>query len=251
MKPGLVSVTFRQLSPQKIAELCVSAGLQGIEWGGDVHVPHGDRDSAREVLSLTRNAGLEVAAYGSYYRVGKSEQDGLSFDDVLQTAVDLGAPTIRVWAGTKNSEDADEEYFSAVAGELRRICDLAAAQNIRVATEFHGNTLTNTASSAHRLLTETDHPNLRTLWQVPVGDSPAEALRGLHSLHPHLLNVHVFQWLLKPEGLDRRPLEEGAEVWQEYFAAARDKAQWALLEFVAGDDPAQLLRDAATLNRWL
>jgi hypothetical protein len=40
--PGLVSVTFRKLAPAAIVELAVKAQLRSIEWGGDVHVPHGD-----------------------------------------------------------------------------------------------------------------------------------------------------------------------------------------------------------------
>ena len=39
--PGLVSVTFRKLSPEEIVQLVVSSGLKGIEWGGDIHLPHG------------------------------------------------------------------------------------------------------------------------------------------------------------------------------------------------------------------
>ncbi|MEL7086971.1 MAG: hypothetical protein AAGL98_00775 [Planctomycetota bacterium] len=64
--PGLVSVTFRKLTPTQICELAADAGLQGIEWGGDVHVPAGDVGAAKAVAALTRARGLAVAAYGSY-----------------------------------------------------------------------------------------------------------------------------------------------------------------------------------------
>src|SRR5690242_18609852 len=96
---GLVSVTFRQLPPQQIVELAAQGGLAAIEWGGDVHVPHGELQTARRVLERTRQAGLQVAAYGSYYRVGVSPAQGLAFESVLETALALQAPTIRVWAG--------------------------------------------------------------------------------------------------------------------------------------------------------
>ncbi|MDD5482315.1 MAG: hypothetical protein PHP98_01495 [Kiritimatiellae bacterium] len=39
---GLTSVTFRKLSCRKVAALVKKAGLAAIEWGGEVHVPHGD-----------------------------------------------------------------------------------------------------------------------------------------------------------------------------------------------------------------
>lgn len=46
VKTGLVSVTFRQKSVEEIAALTAEAGLSGVEWGGDVHVPPGDREAA-------------------------------------------------------------------------------------------------------------------------------------------------------------------------------------------------------------
>ena len=39
---GLVSVTFRDKTPAEIVSEVKKAGLDAIEWGGDVHVPHGD-----------------------------------------------------------------------------------------------------------------------------------------------------------------------------------------------------------------
>ena len=45
-------------------------------------------------------AGLAIAAYGSYYRV--EHDDPAPFEPVLATAVELGAPTVRVWAGSYN-----------------------------------------------------------------------------------------------------------------------------------------------------
>jgi 3-dehydroshikimate dehydratase len=49
IKTGLVSVSFRKFSPEKIIEMVKNAGLCAIEWGGDVHVPHGDVELARKV----------------------------------------------------------------------------------------------------------------------------------------------------------------------------------------------------------
>ena len=79
----------------------VQAGLDGIEWGGDVHVPHGDLRRAREVRDMTRSEAIRIASYGSYYRVG--DRAPTSFEKVLDTAVELGAPLIRVWAGKQGS----------------------------------------------------------------------------------------------------------------------------------------------------
>ena len=66
IKSGLVSITFRQLNPQQIVDIAAGAGLSGIEWGGDVHVPHGDLECSRKTGQITQDAGLEVVAYGYY-----------------------------------------------------------------------------------------------------------------------------------------------------------------------------------------
>lgn len=250
LRPGLVSVTFRKLTPQDIVALVRRAGAWGIEWGGDVHVPHGDLTRAREVRELTTETGLAVAAYGSYYRVGQSEGDGLPFERVLDTALELGAPTIRVWAGTAGSGATDAATRARIVAELQRIAALAARGGVRVALEFHGGTLTDDNESAVKLFAEASHPNLRTYWQPLLGFDDATCLAGLRALAPRLDHVHAYQWATAQ---DRRPLAEGAARWAEFLrvAAAVPGDRGVLLEFVAGDAPENFLRDTATLKAWL
>jgi len=252
--PGLVSVTFRALTPRTIVDITASAGLAGIEWGGDIHVPHGDLERAREVGRMTRDAGLAIAAYGSYYTVGKPEAEGMSFGNVLDTAIALGAPLIRVWAGNRGSADADDAYRHMVADETCRIAAAAAAAKLEVAFEFHGGTLTDSTASAAALLAATAKAGARCYWQPPVGWSTAERAEALRVVMPHLSNLHVYQW---NEAHDRRPLAEGETEWLSYLKAAaatagnHNRQRWALLEFVRQDDPAQFAEDAAVLLRLL
>ncbi|MCC6416536.1 MAG: sugar phosphate isomerase/epimerase [Opitutaceae bacterium] len=247
---GLVSVTFRKLPPERIVALVRQAGLRGIEWGGDIHVPHGELGRAREVGEITREAGLEVTAYGSYYRAARSEDEGLPFQQVLATALELGAPVVRVWAGTVGSAMADEEARWRVAADLRRIAGLAAKAGVRVATEFHGGTLTDTNESTNQLLLEADHPNLFTYWQPLTGMTDEICLQALGQLAPRLSHLHVFHWRTPQE---RLALAEGAARWKKFLAAARRAPgdRGAMLEFVPDDEPENFLRDAATLLAWL
>src|SRR4051812_33893599 len=105
---GLVSVTFRQLSPPQIVDLAHKAQLQTIEWGADIHVPAGDLVRAREVRGMTVDAGLSITSYGSYFRAG--EDDPADFSPVLESAQALGALSIRIWAGRRGSANAVAEY---------------------------------------------------------------------------------------------------------------------------------------------
>lgn len=245
--PGLVSITLRQLSPEQILALCSEAGLSAIEWGGDIHVPPNDLENAQRVGFLTRACGLSVAAYGSYYRLGVSEAQGLSFSAIAATAAALGAPLIRVWAGNKGSVEMDTAEREAVIADARRIAEIAAARDLRVAYEYHRNTLTDTRESVGQLLAETDLP---TLWQPTIGWDSAEQLTSLEAVLPRLEHVHVFQWL--KDGT-RRPLSDGEKPWREFLRLLQplDRPVPLLLEFVENDDPENVRRDAATLCSWI
>jgi sugar phosphate isomerase/epimerase len=254
--PGLVSVTFRQLPPRRVVELTRVAGLGSIEWAGDVHVPHGDRAAARDVRRMTNDAGLAVSAYGSYYRAGVSESQGLAFRRVLDTAALLEAPTIRVWAGVVGSASADNATRRAIIADLVRVCDLAAGANVGVSLEFHADTLADTAESTAALLRDVARPNLTTFWQPPNGAPPGRALAGLRLLLPHVSNLHVFHWW--PDHRHRWPLARGQRRWREYVRAVaaavngdgrNGQSRTASIEFVVGDSVEQFRDDAATLKR--
>lgn len=249
-RTGLVSISFRNWSPEELIDRVLEAGQSGVEWGGDVHVPHGDTVRALQVGQLTRDAGLTVVAYGSYYRAAETENNP-DFHAVLDSALALGAPTIRVWAGRRGSAIADEAYRNAVKNDLARICALAETQNIRVALEYHGGTLTDHPDSARELLESLRCPNLDSLWQPPNGQTFEYCLASLEDLLPRVSHVHVFHW--GKGGGDRFPLEDGAERWKVYLSrlAFPGQSRWALLEFVKGDDPDQYLQDALTLGRWV
>lgn len=247
IKPGLVSITFRQKSPQEIIRLCEETDLQGVEWGSDVHVPHGDLSKARQVRRWCEGAGLQIVAYGSYYYTGHSEEE-LNFAKVLETARELGAPLIRTWAGEMDAQDADEKYFQNIVEESQRMGDLANAMNIQLAYEFHGKTINNSAAASKVLFDAIDHPAWQTLWQLlSIETIPHE--ESLQSVLPRLANLHVYHW----ENFNNRfPLADGFAEWQKYFSIANDGVpRWALLEFVKDDDPANLGEDAAVLHQLL
>ncbi len=250
---GLVSITFRKLSPDEIIGLVEKAGLRCVEWGGDVHCPPDDPANAREVGRRTRAAGLEVAAYGSYYRLGKPESEQPPFERVVEAAAALEAPSIRVWAGTKGSAETDPAERARLVEEGRRIGDVAEKAGLSIAFEYHANTLTDTTESAATLFDEINHPRVLSLWQ-PRAAEPVEAnLVALAGVLPRLVNVHVFHWTFPNGTRERRPLAEGREDWRQYLEMVRStgRPHACMIEFVRDDDPGAFLRDAEELKRWL
>ena len=248
---GLVSVTFRALSPGEIVDLVVQAGLKGIEWGGDVHAPHGDVARAREVYERTVDAGLTIPSYGSYYRPGQENPPPAeaSFEAALESAIALHAPIVRVWAGRRGSADADAAYWQRVVDDSLRIAGLAQQAGLAIAYEFHGNTLTDTNASALRLLQAADHPALSTYWQSRGEEDEGTRLEGLRAVLPRLSHVHVQQG----SGGQRTPLAEGADLWARRLDLVRSTGRdhYALIEFVQDDAPEAFLRDAETLKGWI
>ena len=255
---GLCSITFRDLSPQQIVEAVAKAELAGVEWGGDVHCPHGDTSTATDVGRMTRDAGLAVSSYGSYYRAGPlaAGKDTPEVSAVIESAVALEAPLIRIWAGCVGSVSADagQAYWSAVADDTRHMADLAEAAGIRIAFEYHANSLTDSLPSTLRLLALVDHDNVSTYWQPPFGSKRQPNLTAIEALAGKLSNLHVFHWLrTATDKIDHRPLAEGDEDWLNYLteAWAVPGDRWAILEFVANGELEAFVADAATLKTWL
>ena len=243
--PGAVSATFRrmEMSAEAVTELLADCGLQAVEWSENVHVAPGDPEGASILRRKTEAAGLQVAAYGSYYRLGEQADPVRVFSESLASASALCAPVIRIWAGTQPSDAVDDAAFHALAQEAAQIADLAEKASIRVAFEWHKNTLTDTNASALRLLTEANHPNLYCLWQPTGALTPRERAEGIRLMGEKLINFHVYSW---PDGT-RGPLN--AAEWQYYFdaAAAMGGTHCALLEFVRDDTVEQFRSDAQTL----
>ncbi len=250
IRPGLCSVTLRAQSVDAVARLAAECGVGAIEWGGDVHVPPGDAAAARRARVASDAAGVAIASYGSYL-FAAGPPIAAESTAVLDTAVALGAPNVRVWAGF-GIVAGSGEYRSLVAG-LAAFAVAADARGITVGLEFHGGTPTATVDGALALLDAVAAPNLSTYWQAPYWrgpTTPAADAAEVAAVGGRLSHLHVYEWA-GPE--DRRPLADGHARWSAVFDAARKLGgdRTAFLEFVADDDPDVLRRDAATLHEWL
>lgn len=240
MLTGLTSISFRQLTADEIIALTVKAGLDGIEWGGDVHIPPASPKLAALVAEKTRAAGLKVLSYGSYWRC----DDPAAFDGILESAKALGAPIIRVWAGSKTIDEITGGEFDSILLNVRTAAEKAAACGIGIAFEYHRGTLTQTKEGAVWLLEHLPMENVTTYWQPNPDITFEEQLQEIDDVKDRLSYLHVFAW---EKGNIRFPLEHAAGKWKEYFTRAKAKA--ALIEFVAGDTPEQFLADAAVLKK--
>ena len=243
-KTGIVSISFRDRSPEQILIAASEAGLDAVEWGGDVHVPHGDLEAARLVRELSAAFDTEIAEYGSYYAIGKS--DPSLFEDILNTARDLGTNVIRVWAHQgKPSDSFSEEEYQACVADAKRIC--AMAGDITVALECHPNTLTDEYHTELKFIRDVGCDNLKTFWQ-PNQHRPVDYnLDSIRALLPYIVSVHVYSWKRK----ERLPLAALESDWLQYVELLSAKDLNYMLEFMHDGNIETLKETAATLKKWL
>lgn len=241
LNTGMVSVTFRKYSVDEVVAATVKAGLEGIEWGGDIHVPVGDYAAAEHAAKLCSDNGLKIYSYGSYYRAGM----GQHFTPVIETAKALGALNVRVWAGSYGSETTPDNRM-AVTADLKRICKKAAKRGINVSVEFHQGTLTDEAPSALLLAKEVDEPNFSLYWQPNQFRTFEDNIFALETVMPYLSSVHVFSWT----GNNRYPLRNHDKQWKVYtdYLMKNEKDHTMLLEFSCDDSESAFLDDAEYLK---
>ena len=248
-EPGLCSVTFRSMPTQAVIELSAANGIKAIEWGGDIHVPPGDLDNARDVAARTAKAGLTISSYGSYiFAPDFAPQDVTA---TLETAKALGTSHIRIWPGSRRRPSADYSPAErrAATEALATLARRADDYGMTIGLEYHPNSLTDTLTSSLQLLEDLPIPNLFFYWQPAPGLPLDDALAEISSLGSRICHLHVFAWL---KDASRLPLRERADYWRACIDALPEsdwtKPAYAMLEFVRSDDVSQLSEDAVTLK---
>lgn len=239
-KTGLTTVTFRRKNLREIMLFAAAAGLDGLEIGGDVHVPPGDIKTATLTRVRARAAELELFSYGSYFTAGESGQS--EFTDVLRTAVALGVPRIRVW--TAKCGNGDERAEDDTVRALRDICRTAAIEGIEIGMEFHNGTVNDGADRAIRIIERVGADNLFTYWQPLYGQ--ARNVADITALGAYCKHVHVYNWTYGENGIMRHTLDDPNLDWAQYVRLLGNKTY--IMEFVKDDDERIFLDDAAYLK---
>lgn len=244
---GVASVTFRGLEAEQIVSLAVAAGLDGIEWGGDVHVPCGDLKTAKKVQGITKEAGLSVISYGGYFRLGVQRAEEIEY--YLQAAQTLGAPIMRIWGGDKSSVMYGKEERRLLVSQAKQIAARAEAYGITLGFECHDSTITDDYAFVKQFLDEVGSPFLKTYWQPNRFRDFSYNLEALKALASDVICVHVQRWA----GDTRFFLHEFQNEWEQYTAVLKVAGPdyKFILEFLPGNDSASLGQEAETLRTLL
>lgn len=238
---GLVSISFRSLTPEQIVDYMLDAGLRYVEWGSDVHAKKDDIETLQRIAALQQEKGIVCSSYGTYFHLG---QDPLSeLPGYIAAAKTLGTNILRLWCGNRKSTDYTAEEKKVFFEECRAAARIAAENNVIFCMECHNNTYTQLLEGTLELMEAVNSPAFRMYWQPNQYISVAENIDCANRIAPYTVHIHAFKWI----GQNKYPLAEGAADWTEYLKAFKGEHA-LLLEFMPDDKPESLKQEAATLN---
>lgn len=162
MQIGFTSTSFRQIKNiERIVKIAAACHVDCIEWGGDIHIKN--VNDAKKAKDLCDQAGIAICSYGSYYRVGCCDKD--EWIRICEIAKAMNAKSIRVWLGTKNSEETDEKTCRLLVADLISMCMVAEKFGLVVCPECHDNTFNNNTNAFLRIHQDVACKNFRTYFQ--------------------------------------------------------------------------------------
>ncbi|MBR2868782.1 MAG: sugar phosphate isomerase/epimerase [Clostridia bacterium] len=198
-KLGLCSVTFRKKSAEEIVEIAKKNRVDFIEWGGDVHVRN--IEDARHVKDLCDKANIKISSYGSYYNT--AAPDLSKWEEICKISNEMGASSVRIWLGKKNSENFDSDEYIRTVEHLRKLCDTAAEYDLMICPECHDNTFNNKTDAFLKLKKDLQRNNFRTYFQSRYYRMEYD-LDRIDRTFDYIENVHVSYRDLKKEQLFRK-----------------------------------------------
>ena len=241
-KAGLVSISFRSLSPEEILLLCKENGLSLVEWGSDVHAPYNSEERLRAIAARQKELGIACSSYGTYFKLGIHDTSELH--GYINAAKILGTNILRLWCGDKNHEDLTEEQKNHLLAEAKKAALIAEEAGVILCMECHNNTFTNCVEGALELMNTVNSPAFQMYWQPNQFRSDEVNFAYAKAIASYTKNIHVFQWREK----DKFPLADGLPLWEQYLSYF-DGSQALLLEFMPDNKPESLEKEAATLHK--
>lgn len=240
-KLGLVSVSFRKETPEKILETMKKARLSYIEWGSDIHAPYNDIEKLNEIVSLQEKYEIKCSSYGTYFRLGITPIEELQ--GYINAAKTLGTNILRLWCYNKKASDMSDAEKEMLITQCHQASKIAEENNVVICLECHMSTFTENPVDAVWLINEINSPHFRMYWQPFQWQTAEENIQNARTISPYTVNIHVFNW----KDAERFPLSEAITEWQSYleqFSAEHT----LLLEFMPNDTLEELEAEANALR---
>jgi sugar phosphate isomerase/epimerase len=214
MKLAYSSLACPGWTVEEAADAVARYGFDGIEWRLADGEPITSQTSAsvlRRVIEATRARGLSVPALDSSCQLVQADAAGRSQtaregEFMVNLAVDLGAPAMRVFGGPLPDGLSVSEALAPAAEVLSGIARYAAAHGIQVLLETHDPAWSHSANAV-ALAAAAGVPTVGILYDVlhpcRVGEMVEQTLS---TLGQHVALVHVKDGHRPPGGSEVWPL---------------------------------------------
>lgn len=245
-KTAVASVSFRPYRAEEIIKAAKESGIDAIEWGSDIHAPVGDTKALKKIRDLSKDFGVGVSSYGSYYRLGKDDPKDIKA--YINAAGILGTDCIRIWCAEKASAEIGDTELKKLISDGKAVSRIAKENNITLCLECHPFTLTDDYKASLNFIESVDSPNLKMYWQPNQFKSEKYNLLSAKALAPVTENLHVFHW---DSEYKKYPLCEGTYIWEKYLSFFKEKDHNLILEFMHDDRLKTLKSTAETLREFI
>ncbi len=242
LKIGVASVTFRNKTVSEVVEIAKKTDTEFIEWGGDVHVK--TLEEAAEAKKLCDENGIKICSYGSYYRVGC--RDRKKWEEICLIASTMGAFSVRVWLGDKDSEKTSPMEYAALLEDLKTMCCVAKGYNLIVCPECHDNTYNNSTDAFLKIREELGADNFKTYFQSRYFRYDHDIDR-IERTFEFIENVHVsYRDLFKEQRFRKKDKKYLGRLLEKLTEMGFDGV--VLIEFTKGSKEKNYIRDIAKLR---
>lgn len=241
-KPGLVSISFRSLTPSQVLARMQESGLHDVEWGSDVHAPCDDAQGLAQLAAMQAETGVTCCSYGTYYRLGDEAPEAII--PYIRAAKTLGTRILRVWCGSKSYADFTPTETQALFASAREVARIAQEMDVVICLECHGRTFTEELPGALAIMQAVDSPHFRMYWQPNQHKPHAVNIAYAKAIAPYTTHVHVFH----REAHNKYPLAQGMAKWLDYLTYFTAEDHHLLLEFMPDGRPESLEEETRALR---
>lgn len=235
MKFSVFTASTPEWTPREAAATLAEQGWDGVEWrivdqpaapADQVGFWSGNRatwpltgleEAVSEILSVTRDAGLEFSGIGGYAKA--HEHDDV--ERLLAATSALGAGQVRVAMPRTDTGEPYPVVFERTRRDLEWVVERAGVHGVKALVELHHETITPSASAAKRLLDGLDPARVGVIHDLGnlINEGFENHAAAFELLGDHLAHVHVKNARWVTDG-DRTA--DGSLVWRHEWAALRD-----------------------------
>ena len=215
-----------EMDPLGFLTVCHELGVEG----ASIHVRNLPESGSEYLKRLRRgylDSGLSVSMFSVTTNFGSPEdQHGVELDkarEAIRIATFLGAPILRVFAGSPPSEGERQAAFERAIRGIRRVCEEAANVGLPVGLQNHNHgALVRTGEEVVRFIRGVDHPNFTLILDTGqfagsrgASGSVPDELKDTDFMESIRLTASLASYVRVKF---YRPRADGSEPWIDYAA---------------------------------